>query len=210
MNYTQVLCLGDSITFGSRCKYDRGYPPIFSKMLTEYLGWPHICINAGVSQETSAQITRRAWQYLSNPDIRLLILIAGTNDSKPTVRTPPEIYAENIEQILLMATATETATILCNLPYLIPAGQPTYGVESPELIAKYNQEVERLARKYKITPVVNLYNFFKENPDKLADGVHPNSEGYHSIAQLLFERIIQGTSIPMLSMAKQANQKQDA
>ena len=94
MIYSVALCFGDSITYGSRDCYGRGYPPELAKLLTEDNKTEWVCINEGITRETTSDLNRRAYQTISKyPEAKFMCLMIGTNDAKGP--TPDNIFMDN-------------------------------------------------------------------------------------------------------------------
>ena len=51
MIWNEVVCLGDSLTFGARDRYGRSYPLELGKILSEKTGEFYICHNHGINGE---------------------------------------------------------------------------------------------------------------------------------------------------------------
>ena len=72
MIWNQILCLGDSLTYGARDRYGRSYPAELGKLLTEKTGEFYICHNYGINGETSSDLLRRSWNIIkSNKDCKI-------------------------------------------------------------------------------------------------------------------------------------------
>jgi lysophospholipase L1-like esterase len=63
MIWNEILCLGDSLTYGARDRYGRSYPAELGKILSEKTGEFYICHNYGINGETSSDLLRRSWGY---------------------------------------------------------------------------------------------------------------------------------------------------
>ena len=99
MIWNQILCLGDSLTYGARDRYGRSYPAELGKVLTDKTGEFYICHNYGINGETSSDLLRRSWGIIKgNKDCKIMLLWIGTNDTK--VPTPLDIYEDNLKQII--------------------------------------------------------------------------------------------------------------
>ena len=75
--WNEILCLGDSITYGARDEYGRSYPAELGKILTEENKEFYFCHNCGVNAETSSDVLKRAWNTIkshSNSKIMLLMI----------------------------------------------------------------------------------------------------------------------------------------
>ena len=173
MIWNEIVCLGDSLTYGARDRYGRSYPAELGKILSETTGEFYICHNYGVNGETSSDLLRRSWHQLkSNPGAKLALLMIGTNDTK--IPTPLDIYEDNLRQIVNSIRANGKTPIVATLPTL--EFSPYY-MFNREYIEKYNKTIEKLSKKM---------NFMVCHMDDLGshliDGVHFTHEGYKEVA----------------------------
>ena len=83
MIWNEIVCLGDSITYGARDKYGRSYPAELSKILTKNTGEFYHCHNYGVCGETSSDLLKRSWNNISSKsNSKIMLLMIGTNDTQ--------------------------------------------------------------------------------------------------------------------------------
>ena len=54
MIWNEIVCLGDSLTFGARDPFKRSFPAELGKMLSDETGEFYYCHNYGVCGETSS------------------------------------------------------------------------------------------------------------------------------------------------------------
>ena len=72
MIWNEIVCLGDSLTYGARDRYGRSYPAELGKIMTDATGEFYICHNYGINGETSSDLLRRSWHILkSNPAAKI-------------------------------------------------------------------------------------------------------------------------------------------
>src|SRR5579883_2117295 len=99
MIYNLLLCLGDSLTFGARDRYDRNYPLELGCRLSEITGEEWYCITEACNGRVSSELAREAYQLLSPyPDVHGVLILIGTNDSRRKI--PLNVYRDNIQQII--------------------------------------------------------------------------------------------------------------
>jgi len=133
------------------------------------------CHNYGVNGETSSDILRRCWKIFSgHTDVKLATLLAGTNDMK--IPIPPEIYRENIIQIVRAGQVHGMKVILGTLPPLKFC--PFYPKENRDYIQKYSEEILNIAAENNL-PVCDLSHL----GEHVIDGVHFGHEGYVEMAK---------------------------
>jgi lysophospholipase L1-like esterase len=115
------------------------------------------------------------------PDLVLLML--GTNDSKPYNWKDPAAYTEDLKRLWKVYHA------LPNMPRIIVmTPPPAWGNPVPfDIDAKVIETEIRPAvlagAETEGIPSIDLYAAFEGKPELLWDGVHPNGEGAEVIAQ---------------------------
>ena len=101
MIWNEILCLGDSITYGARDEYGRSPTIELAKILTEATSEHYICHNHGISGETSVDLLKRTWNACrSHKDSKIALILIGTNDTQKNI--PSDIYEDNLRQIINM------------------------------------------------------------------------------------------------------------
>lgn len=181
MIWNEILCLGDSITYGARDKHRRSFPAELGKILTETTGEVFYCHNHGVCGETSSDLLRRVWTAAkSNGNCKIATIMIGTNDVQ--IPVTEEIYLDNILQMIRCLKIHGMATILCTLPKL--GFTPLYQ-NNLNYIDKYNKIIIKLAKQQhlKICDMTGTENHY-------VDGVHYTHEGYKVLAQRLANTIL--------------------
>ena len=181
MIWNQILCLGDSLTYGARDRYGRSYPAELGKVLTDATGEFYICHNYGINGETSSDLLRRSWGIIKgNRDCKIMLLWIGTNDTK--VPTPLDIYEDNLKQIINSGKAHGMNVIVATVPEL---GFSPFYLNNLEYTKKYTSVVEKLSKEmnFKIVDMSDMETH-------LIDGVHYTHEGNVEIANRFAKVII--------------------
>ena len=174
MIWNEIVCLGDSLTYGARDRYGRSYPAELGKILSSVTGEFYICHNYGINGETSSDLLRRSWHILkSNSAAKICLLMIGTNDTK--LPMPLDIYEDNMRQIIKSIRANGKTPIVATLPDL--EFSPYY-MQNRDYILKYNQVILRLSTEMNFL-VCRMDNL----KDHLIDGVHFTHEGYKEVAK---------------------------
>tara|TARA_Y100001937_G_scaffold119452_1_gene175216 strand:- start:337 stop:888 length:552 start_codon:yes stop_codon:yes gene_type:complete len=181
MIWNEILCLGDSLTYGARDRYGRSYPAELGKILSEKTGEFYICHNYGINGETSSDLLRRSWHIMkSNRSCRIMLLLIGTNDTKKP--TPTGVYRDNLRQIITSARANGMTPIVGTLPEL--EFSPYYQ-SNREYTEVYSKEIIKLSKELNFE-ICDLSKMEK----LLIDGVHFDNEGYQEIARRFADKIL--------------------
>lgn len=188
MIFGTVLCLGDSLTFGARSEYGRGYPEELAMRLTDHFSQEWSAINCGINGETSLEILRRSFNIIrsfsSVPGAKWGCLMAGTNDSK-NPEFPLELYQDNMRQIIQNFLRNHINLIIATLPPVQGNCMPCFDSEkSNKWINSANGVILDLAKKYSLKLVR-----FEDLGEHLVDGVHLSYRGYCAMADKWFEVI---------------------
>lgn len=181
MIWNEVICLGDSLTYGARDEYGRSFPAELAQQLSAQTDTFWFCHNHGVNGETSSDVLRRVWGTCrSHPEAKLMTLLVGTNDTK--IPTPPEIYADSVRQIVNAARVHDKTVVLGLLPPL--EFSPHY-INNRSYIEVYNQTLHEIGAETD-SLVCDLAPL---GPD-LIDGVHFDHAGYVKMAELWASTIL--------------------
>jgi acyl-CoA thioesterase-1 len=169
-----VVFLGDSLTAGLGLSAEQSFPSLVADRLArERL--PIRAVNAGVSGDTSAGGLRRLpWLLRQDPDV--VVVELGANDA---LRGQPVAGIEaNLRQIVERARAAGASVLLVGLQ--LP---PSYGNQYADQFAAI---YPRLAAELEVPLLPFLLEGVAGRRElNLADGLHPNAQGHHRIAELL-------------------------
>lgn len=176
----RILCLGDSLTEGYMLSPDEAWPALVEKDL-KAKGYSVKLINAGTSGSTAASGPARLKWHLRDkqrPDIMILAL--GANDGLRGLDLAST--KKNLSTTIKEAKAAGIAVLLAGMR--IP---PNYGDTYTEAFQKLFVE---LASEEKIPLIPFLLAGVGGEPSlNLADGIHPNSQGYKIIAKTVIEHL---------------------
>lgn len=171
-----VLFLGDSLTAGFGVEPEEAYP----RLLGEQLAHDGIAdvriVNGGISGSTSASaLSRLRWYGKIRPAV--LFLALGANDGLRGLTI--EEMASNLAEVIEAAKQQGMSIILAGME--LP---PNYG---EDYTGRFRQVYRDLADRYGLT----LIPFLLEGVGGVAalnqaDGIHPNAEGHHRIADHVY------------------------
>lgn len=175
----KIVALGDSLTAGYGLLEMQAYPALLQQKLdAEGYGWE--VVNAGVSGDTSAAGLQRLDWTLQQQNVRVLIVELGANDGLRGL--PVDQLKKNLAGIIEAAQARGLAVLLAGME-----APPNYGLE---YASSFRQVYRDLARQYKVTLVpFMLDKVAGMSTLNQADGIHPNIEGTHIVADTLWHAL---------------------
>lgn len=205
-----IICFGDSITYGN---WDpeggwvgrlREY--LDSKSLSAYSGedlyskFYTLTYNLGIPGDTSSGLFARFENELAprfNPDEETVILFAiGINDSRYYISTGEheadlETFKQNIWDMWEIARQyTQDVAFIGLTPVDESRTNPLFwerdAVYKNEYIEKYNDVIREFC-EYRQTPFIDIFSAMKglDIASLMEDGIHPNSEGYKVIEEII-------------------------
>ena len=195
-----VVCIGDSITYGSGVILTReteAWPALLEAELGE--NWQ--VLNYGLNGRTllhdgdAPYIREGFWQKALNAEAEICIIMLGTNDSKPqNWDGHAGVYRE--DYLALITTYREkhpdTEIWLMQPPKCFPersTGRIVYNISDDNIREEICGIVAEVAEETRCG-LINLYTLTEDHPEWFADGVHPNAEGNRHIAEEVFRNIV--------------------
>src|SRR4051812_8039520 len=175
----KIVALGDSLTAGYGLLEADAYPALLQKKLDQDgYGWE--VVNAGVSGDTSAAGLQRLDWALQEHNVRVLIVELGANDGLRGL--PVDQMKKNLAAIIEAAQARQIAVLLVGME-----APPNYG---PEYASSFRQVYRDLAREYHVIFVPFMLDKVAGiSTLNQADGIHPNTEGTHIVAETLWHAL---------------------
>ena len=201
----RIACIGNSITFGARLTQPEtaSYPAVLSGLLTEK-GYNNYEIkNFGIGGATVLRFgTPNLWRILDSlkyfpPDI--VVIEAGTNETVGAPRLNWEHISEfekdYSDYIAAIKKINPDCRIIISSPLdmvletkdLTQARKDDLSGRRPR-IWELRERIKKIAATEKVF-FLDLTKPFKGKPDLMTtmDGVHPNQDGYHYLATLVFD-----------------------
>ena len=191
----RVACIGDSITYGAGVLATRdrdSYPAI----LQELLGDRYQVLNYGLSGRTLLDEGNKPYKQEdffeetqeAEPDLVLIIL--GTNDSKPNNWDSAAYEKELGEFVDLyqnIPSHPEVYLMTCCDAFATDGKKEVaFGVDKTVIGNEVNAIIKRVG-EYCEVPVIDIYGTTKDHPEYFADGVHPNARGNRIIAEMVYQ-----------------------
>ena len=157
-----IICFGDSITFGYGANAGEDFPTQLGKLIDTPV------INAGVSGDTSTEALARLDQAVLEKNPRLVLIEFAGNDFIKNV--PKETTVKNITEMIDRIQARGAMAALVD----ISAGM---------FMRDYRAILANLAVKKKAIFISSILDKIITNPSMKSDFLHPNAAGYREIAR---------------------------
>ncbi|WP_095175913.1 MULTISPECIES: GDSL-type esterase/lipase family protein [Blautia] len=195
----KVACVGDSTTYGTVIPnvFHNCYPAQLGRML----GAGYHVENYGYNGKTALDLNnnsfRKTGEYPKSmeyqPDI--VIIMLGTNDSKPQNWTNKRDYKEHCRTLIQSYQNVESrpAVYICtpNSAYYIQGKAEesySYGINEKNLLQEC-EAIRELASEMELG-FIDMYDVTSGHPEWYKfDGIHPNKDGANAIATAAYKAI---------------------
>jgi acyl-CoA thioesterase I len=155
-----IICFGDSLTFGTGATKGMDYPSQLSKMISLPV------LNKGVPGDTTARALARLDQDVLSP--RIVLITLGGNDLKNGV--PKGTAFQNLKQIIQSIQAKGALVIIG-------------GIDLPFWGRGYGEGYEQLCKETGAILIPNIFDGIMGHPHLMSDSIHPNDAGYTLMAE---------------------------
>ena len=197
-NGKKIVCIGDSITFGSGVAFTRNRDA-WARILGRSLGEQYEVLNYGISgatltKEGDQPYNPEFWEAAKDLQAQIYILMLGTNDSKPQNWNAQRYASQLDERIKELKSNPFVQTV-----YLM-APPPAYKKKAEKPYAAFNingdilrdeiHDIVRECAQMNDVQLIDLYALMENHPEYMGDGVHPNRLGNKIIADYIFQRIL--------------------
>jgi acyl-CoA thioesterase I len=178
-----VLIIGTSLTAGLGLDPTESYPALVQRK-ADSAGLHVRIVNAGLSGETSAGALRRVDWLMQGP-VALVMLETGANDALRGLDV--DSSRANLRAIVRKVRAARPSALVYLAQMEAP---PNLG---PEYTARFHAMFPEIAREEGAT----LMPFLLDGVAGIAtlnqgDGIHPNDEGEHIVADNVFRALLPG------------------
>lgn len=184
-----ILCIGDSITFGAGVRTNR--QTCWVRRLEALLGGDYQVLNYGISgatlqKEGDQPYDPSFWQEAKAQKPETVILMLGTNDSKPQNWNHDRYKQELMQRLEELENWETVERILVMLPPWCCGRKPNkpvvYKIKN-EVIRDEICPIIREAAAERGIETIDLYSLTEGHPEYFGDGVHPNELGNRVIAE---------------------------
>jgi acyl-CoA thioesterase I len=178
-NALTIVALGDSLTEGYGVEESQAYPALLEARLQKK-GFSCTVINAGISGETSSGLLSRIDRVvLLKPDI--VILCTGANDGLGGI--DHRLIHHNISRMVQTFKEHQVTVVLAGMKTLVNYS-PSYTEPYARLYAEIAEQEQILFMPFFLEGVAGKPEL------NLADGIHPNAQGYQFIAASVYPFVL--------------------
>jgi len=191
----KIACVGDSLTYGHLVE-DREvncYPAV----LNDLLGDDYVVGNFGVNGHTMLKTGDQPyWDHenfklssMLEPDI--VIIMLGSNDSKPHNFTSTHDYISTYEEMIAhyRGLASKPRVYIATPPTVFPPESPEMSTIRSEEVNQMAVAIRELGKRLHIS-VIDVNKKTADHPEGfVADGVHTNKNGAALIANIVFREL---------------------
>ena len=164
-----IICFGDSLTFGYGVEPEESYPEALSKLTRIPV------INAGVDGDTSSEGLQRIERDVLDKDPLLVIIEFSGNDFLD--RVPVEETIKNMEAMIVLVQRQGAMVAVVD-------------ISSGMIMAGYGKHLKALAAQNYAIFIPQILNGILTNSALKSDFLHPNGDGYQIIAQRIYRAIL--------------------
>jgi lysophospholipase L1-like esterase len=164
-----IICFGDSLTFGYGALPGQDYPTELGKMLTIPV------INSGIDGDTTIEAMGRLRSDVLEREPILVIIEFGGNDFLR--KTPKDVTLGNISDMVDLIQKRGAMVAIVDI---------SAGI----FLAEYRRDFRRMAREKQAIFIPGIMSGIITNPSMKSDFLHPNGEGYKLIAQRVHQAIL--------------------
>jgi len=162
---TNIICFGDSLTFGYGANAGEDYPSVLAKLINAPV------INAGVDADTTPEAMMRFKTDVLDKEPLLVIIEFAGNDFLKQI--PKEVTLNNIKLMTEQIQSRGAMVAIVD----ISAGM---------FFSEYRKAFSELAREKRAIFIPHILSGIITNPSMKSDFLHPNADGYKMIAQRIY------------------------
>jgi len=164
-----IICFGDSITFGYGANPGEDYPAALARIISI-----RPVFNAGINSDTTIEALKRFKSDVLDKDPFMVIIEFSGNDFVQKV--PKEVTMKNIAEMIERIQAQGAIVVIAD----ISAGM---------FLQEYRALLAQLARKKQALFISSILSGIITNPAMKSDFLHPNAKGYAEIARRVYKAI---------------------
>ncbi len=184
----RLACVGDSITYGAGVENRQAnhYPAVLGGLL----GPKFEVRNFGVSGATllkngdTPYWNESAFRQVTEFDPQVIVLMLGTNDTKPQNWKHGSEFAADLRALLdHFANLPSHPKIWVCLP--VPVYRTEWGINEATLKGEIIPVIQQVAKE-KNVPTIDLHTALSNCPQYFPDHIHPNAAGAGTMSMTIF------------------------
>jgi acyl-CoA thioesterase I len=161
-----IICFGDSLTFGTGATKGMDYPSQLARMISRPV------LNKGVPGDTTARALARLDQDVLSP--RIVLITLGGNDLKNGV--PKDMAFQNLKTIV-ESIQVQGALVIVG------------GIDLPFWGRGYGEGYEQICKETGAILIPNILDGIMGNGQLMSDSIHPNDAGYTIMAERFYRAL---------------------
>jgi lysophospholipase L1-like esterase len=181
---TRVACVGDSLTYGKglRERARQAYPAVLGRLLGSNYEVKNFGVNGctALRQSNKPYWEQRALNRASEFNPQVVVVMLGSNDSKPACWDPPAFrrdltaLAERFQHL-----PTRPRVLLCTPT---PVFRDRWGVRGSTLDREVIPQILHVAASKRLQ-VVDMHTLLRDTPQRFPDGIHPDGQAAEQMAR---------------------------
>lgn len=181
-----IICVGDSITYGYGVSDSESYPSVLAQLMGENTQVLNYGVNGatGTSDNAMSYSSLSVYSLCQESEADVYVVMLGTNDAHEDF-WDKEKYLTSMKSML---DAFKLANPNAEIYLMQPPAVFSSGISDNIIKGELHDAVSHLAKEYK-AELIDLYAMTKNNENFFSDGVHPTAEGYATIAQKIYDAI---------------------
>ena len=161
-----IICFGDSLTFGTGAAENMDYPIQLSRMISKSI------INAGIPGDTTAMALDRLEEDVLSKSPRMVLITLGGNDLKN--RISKETAYQNLKKIIV-SIQDQGALVIVG------------GISIPFWGRGFGEMYQRVCKETQALLIPNIFDGILGNKSLMSDSIHPNEKGYTLMAEKFYQ-----------------------
>jgi len=163
-----IICFGDSLTYGTGATKGMDYPSQLSKMISKPV------LNKGVPGDTTARALARLEQDVLSQSPRMVLITLGGNDLKNGVSKGTAF--QNLKSIIESIQARRALVVIG-------------GIDLPVWGRGFGEGYQQLCKETGAILISNIFDGIMGNTQLMSDSIHPNDAGYAKVARQFYEAL---------------------
>jgi lysophospholipase L1-like esterase len=175
----RVACIGDSITRGTEYTVD----------LWQLLGSTYVVGDFGIGGTTvslcsnASYLNQTAFQVAKHFEPNIVIIMLGTNDANTDLNeSNPDFVVDYVKLVTEFQSLASMPKVWIVVPP--PIFNNSAHISAEYFVQNVVPDVKQVASQMNL-PLIDVYIPLVNHPELFIDGVHPNVDGAHTIANVI-------------------------